>query len=162
MKNTSKFCRIASIAGAVIALSLSFGGPAWSNTQIGLLKCDTSIGIGQILVRKQTMACTFTHTNGQVEKYTGTIHQYGIELGEVEEGHLVWGVFAASPAPGSGLLAGKYGGVAASVAAGIGLGVDVLVGGIGKSFSLQPLAVEGEPGVGIAAGVEEVELVAAK
>jgi hypothetical protein len=158
MANTSLIRRLAPLAGA--ALALSFAGPAWSATQLGMLKCDTSIGIGEILVRKQTMACTFTHSNGQTEKYTGTIHQYGVEIGMVKEGHLAWAVFAASPATGTGLLAGKYGGVDASVAVGIGLGADVLVGGTGKAFSLQPLAVEGEPGIGIAAGVEQIELTA--
>ena len=158
MANTSLFRRLAPLAGA--ALALSFGGSAWSNTQIGMLKCDTSIGIGEILVRKQTMTCTFTHTDGKTEKYAGTIHQYGVEIGMVKEGHLAWAVFAASPASGPGLLAGKYGGVDASVAAGIGLGADVLVGGTGKALSLQPLAVEGEPGIGIAAGVEQIELTA--
>lgn len=159
MANTSHVSRGALLAGAALALSLA--GPAWSNTQLGLLKCDTSIGIGEILVRKQAMVCTFTHSNGQTEQYTGTIHQYGVEIGMVEEGHLAWAVFAASPASGPGLLAGKYAGVDASAAAGIGLGADVLVGGTGKALSLQPLAVEGEPGIGIAAGVEQIELVAA-
>lgn len=160
MANAS-LTRYTSIAGAAVALSLSFGaGPAWSNTQLGMLKCDTSIGIGEILVRKQTMTCVFTHTDGKKENYTGTVHQYGVEIGMVKEGHLAWAVFAATPAKGAGLLAGKYGGVDASVAAGIGLGADILVGGTGESFSLQPLAVEGEPGVGIAAGVEQIELIA--
>ena len=158
MANTSAIRRLAPLAAAALALSLN--SPAWSSTQLGMLKCDTSIGIGEILVRKQTMTCTFTHSNGQVEKYAGKIHQYGVEIGMVKEGHLAWAVFAASPATGTGLLAGKYGGVDASVAAGIGLGVDVLVGGTGKAFSLQPLAVEGEPGIGIAAGVEQIELTA--
>jgi len=161
MANTSTKRRLAPLASVALAFSFALSaGPAWSNTQIGLLKCDTSIGIGEILVRKQTMTCAFTHTNGKVENYTGTIHQYGVEIGMVKEGHLAWAVFAASSATGTGLLAGKYGGVDASVAAGIGLGADVLVGGTGKALSLQPLAVEGEPGVGIAAGVEQLELVA--
>jgi len=151
--------RLAPLAGA--ALVLMIAGPAWSKTQVGMLKCDTSIGIGEILVRKQTMTCVFTHTNGKTENYTGKIHQYGVEIGMVKEGHLAWAVFAVSPASGTGLLAGKYGGVDASAAAGIGLGADVLVGGTGEAFSLQPLAVEGEPGIGIAAGVEQVELIAA-
>lgn len=160
MANTWQIFRLTPVVGAALALSFPFANPAWANTQVGLLKCDTSIGIGEIFVRKQTMSCTFTHSNGQTEKYRGSIHQYGIELGEVKEGHLVWAVFAVSPVPGAGVLAGKYGGVDASVAAGIGLGVDVLVGGAGNAFSLQPLAVQGEPGVGIAAGVEQIELIA--
>jgi hypothetical protein len=160
MAHTSIIRRMAPIAGAALALSLSLGTPAWSNAQVGMLKCDTSIGIGEILVRKQTMTCVFTHNNGTKENYTGKVHQFGLEIGEVAEGHLAWAVFAASPATGTGLLAGKYGGVDASVAAGIGLGADVLVGGTGEAFSLQPLAVDGEPGVAIAAGVEQIELVA--
>lgn len=158
MANTSIIRRLASLAG--VALALSVAGPAWSNTQLGMLKCDTSIGIGEILVRKQTMTCVFTHKDGTTENYTGKVHQFGIEIGEVKEGHLAWAVWAASPDAGTGLLAGKYGGVDASVAAGIGLGADVLVGGTGEAFSLQPLAVEGEPGIGIAAGVEQIELTA--
>ena len=151
--------RLAPLAGAALAsFSIAAVGPAWSATQLGLLKCDTSIGIGEILVRKQTMTCVFTHSDGKSENYTGTVHQYGVEIGMVKEGHLAWAVFAVSPASGAGLLAGKYGGVDASVAAGIGLGADVLVGGTGKAFSLQPFAVEGEPGIGIAAGVEQIEL----
>lgn len=146
---------------AVSVCALSIVGPAWSNTQIGMLKCDTSIGIGEILVRKQTISCVFTHSDGKTENYTGTVHQYGVEIGMVKEGHLAWAVVAGSPASGAGLLAGKYGGVDASVAAGLGLGADVLVGGTGKAFSLQPIAVEGEPGIGIAAGVEQIELIAA-
>ncbi len=145
---------------AGLAMAISFVAPAWSNAQIGMLKCDTSIGIGEILVRKQTMNCVFTHSNGTVENYSGTVSQFGIEIGAVEEGHLIWAVFAGSPVSGTGLLAGKYAGVDASVAAGLGLGADVLVGGTGESLSLQPLAVDGEPGVGIAAGVEKIELFA--
>ncbi|MDQ2634691.1 MAG: DUF992 domain-containing protein [Pseudomonadota bacterium] len=158
MANTSPIRRMAPIAGA--ALVISFGSPALANTQLGLLKCDTSIGIGEILVRKQTMSCVFTRTDGKTENYTGKVHQYGVEVGMVKEGHLAWAVFAASPASGAGLLAGKYGGVDASVAAGMGLGAEILVGGTGKAFTLQPFAVESEPGIGIAAGVEQVELTA--
>ena len=121
MTNTSRLGRFVLFAGA--ALGLSTVNPAWSKTQIGMLRCDTSIGIGEILVRKQTMNCTFTHTDGKTEKYTGTVHQYGVEIGMVKEGHLVWAVFAVSPATGTGLLAGKYAGVTASAAAGISMPV---------------------------------------
>ena len=89
--------RLAPLAGAALAsFSIAAVGPAWSNTQLGLLKCDTSIGIGEILVRKQTMTCVFTHTDGKTENYTGKVHQYGVEIGMVEEGHLAWAVYAVS------------------------------------------------------------------
>lgn len=149
--------RTAPLAAAAILLAATI--PAWSvNAQVGILQCDTSIGIGEILARKQTMTCVFTRSDGTVENYTGTIHQYGIELGELKEAHLVWAVVSGSLAEENGLLSGKYDGVHAEVAAGFGLGADILVGGTEKAFALQPLAVEGQTGINIAAGVEQVEL----
>lgn len=156
---TRTFKRIVPVAGVAIALSVA--APAWSNAQIGILKCDTSIGIGEILVRKQKMTCVFTHNDGKTENYTGTVHEYGLELGEVKEGHLAWAVVAGTPMKGTGLLAGKYAGATASVAAGLGLGADVLVGSTGDTLALQPLAVEGVSGISLSAGVEQLELVAA-
>lgn len=150
--------RAAPVAGA--ALVLSFAGPAWAKLQVGMLECDTSIGIGEILVRKQKMSCTFTRTDGKTETYHGVVHQYGVEVGMVKEGRLAWAVFAASPISGAGVLAGKYAGVDASAAAGLGLGADVLVGGSGDALSLQPVAVEGESGISLSAGVEQIELTA--
>jgi hypothetical protein len=149
---------IAPLAAAALILSVSTH--AWSNAQIGVLECDTSIGIGEIFTRKQSMNCTFTHTDGKTEKYTGTVRQYGLELGSIKEGHMVWAVVAGSPLKGPGLLAGKYGGADASVAAGLGLGADVLVGNTRDALALQPIAVEGQTGISLSAGVEELELVA--
>jgi acyl CoA:acetate/3-ketoacid CoA transferase alpha subunit len=151
--------RIAPVAGVVVALTVAV--PAWSKTQIGILNCDTSIGIGKILMRKQTMTCVFTHSNGKTENYTGTVREYGLEVGMVKEGHLAWAVVAGTPMKGTGLLAGKYAGATASVAAGLGLGADVLVGSTGDTLALQPVAVEGLSGISLSAGVEQLELVAA-
>ena len=148
-----------SFAGA--ALMLCAVAPAWSVTaQIGVLKCDTSIGIGEIFTRKQTMTCVFTRNDGTVDNYSGTVHQFGIELGEVKEGHLVWAVLSGSTSSENGLLSGKYVGAEADVAAGFGGGADILVGGTKHAFALQPLAVQGETGINVAAGVEQVELTA--
>ena len=150
--------RLAPLAGVALAISLTTEA---QSAQVGTLRCDTSIGIGEILVRKQTMTCTFTHSNGRTENYTGAIDEYGVEIGMVEQGHLVWGVVAATPDVGPGLLAGRYVGASASVAAGLGVGANALVGGTGQAFSLQPISVEAETGINIAAGVASVTLVAA-
>ena len=61
-----------------------------------------------------------------------------------------------------GALAGGYGGVSASVAAGLGLGANVLVGGSAKQITLQPVSVEGSVGLNVAAGIGEVILSAGK
>jgi hypothetical protein len=105
------------------------------------------------------MTCEFRPISGPTERYTGKITDFGIELGEIKEGHLIWGVFAAAlldMQPGA--LAGNYLGVDADAALGLGVGANAIVGGTGKGFILQPLSVEGEIGVNIAAGIRTVSL----
>ncbi|HKN27616.1 MAG TPA: DUF992 domain-containing protein, partial [Roseiarcus sp.] len=56
-------------------------------------------------------------------------------------------------------LAGTYVGVGAQATAGAGVGANVLVGGSGRAFSLQPVSIEGQTsGINIAAGVTTVTL----
>jgi len=127
--------------------------------QVGLLSCDLSAGVGLILMQKQSMICSFRRTGGgPVERYTGTINEYGIELGGVARGHLVWAVAAETQGIPAGALAGTYAGVAADAALGPGAGASALIGGTGRAFSLQPVSVEGEVGVNIAAGIRTIEL----
>jgi len=57
-----------------------------------------------------------------------------------------------------GALAGHYGGVTASVSLGVGAGANLLVGGFEKSIALQPVSVEGQNGLNVAAGVAEMSL----
>lgn len=132
---------------------------AGNSVNLGLLVCDMSKGIGLVLIEKQKMACEFRPVSGPTEQYSGNITDFGIELGEIKEGHLIWGVFAAAlldMQPGA--LAGRYLGVDADVAAGLGVGANALMGGTGKGFVLQPVSVEGEIGVNIAAGIRTVSL----
>jgi Protein of unknown function (DUF992) len=54
---------------------------------------------------------------------------------------------------------GTYAGVGAEATAGAGVGANVLVGGTGRAFSLQPLSIEGQTsGLDIAAGITTVTL----
>ena len=71
---------------------------------------------------------------------------------------MVWGVLAPTSGMPHGALAGSYGGVGAEATAGAGLGANVLVGGTGRSFSLQPLSIQGQTGLNFAAGVTTVTL----
>ncbi len=59
-------------------------------------------------------------------------------------------------APGS--LAGNYGGVTAGATVGVGLGANVLVGGSNNSIALQPLSIEGNTGLNVAAGIADITL----
>ncbi|MBD0415478.1 DUF992 domain-containing protein [Tianweitania sp. Rool2] len=141
---------------------MSSAASAQPMPQIGLLSCDVSEGIGLILERKQTLTCTFTQNGGQTESYTGSIDEFGIEIGTINQSHLVWGVAAATEGVAAkGALTGQYAGVGAEAAVGVGAGANVLVGGTGKAFSLQPISVEGSTGLNIATGVVQVTLTAA-
>jgi microcystin degradation protein MlrC len=58
----------------------------------------------------------------------------------------------------AGALAGDYGGVTAGVAAGVGAEAHLLIGGSNKVISLQPLSVEGDKGINVAAGIATISL----
>ncbi|MBL8583513.1 MAG: DUF992 domain-containing protein [Rhizobiaceae bacterium] len=127
-------------------------------TQVGVLSCDVSAGLGLFVVEKQELSCVFKQEDGTTDNYTGSIDEFGVALGETEKGHLVWAVLAAASGLPKGALAGTYAGVGANASIGVGAGANVLVGGTGRSFSLQPLSVEDEAGINIAGGVTTVTL----
>jgi hypothetical protein len=143
--------------GFIIAL-IPLEASSQDSTQIGTLSCDVSRGIGMFVVEKQTLSCVFKDRSGKVDNYTGSIDQFGVALGEVAEGHLVWGVIAATSGVPAGALAGTYAGVGANASIGAGAGANILVGGSGNAFSLQPISVEDQIGINIAGGVTTVTL----
>ena len=59
---------------------------------------------------------------------------------------------------GRGDLAGNYGGVGANASVGVGGGGNFLVGGPQNSYALQPVSVQGQTGLNVAAGVADIEL----
>jgi hypothetical protein len=84
--------------------------------------------------------------------------QVGLDLGITQESALAWGVFAPVARLGQGALSGDYVGAQGSATLGVGVGGNVLVGGSANSIALQPLSVQGQVGVSIAAGLESLEL----
>ena len=62
----------------------------------------------------------------------------------------------AALAPGT--LAGNYVGGTASATVGVGVGANALVGGFNNSIALQPLSIEANRGLNVAAGVAEMTL----
>jgi hypothetical protein len=56
------------------------------------------------------------------------------------------------------MLTGTYVGASAEATIAAGLGANVLVGGSDRSVALQPLSVQGQVGLNIAAGVSSLEL----
>ena len=152
-----KYARNALIA----SLTMFFASMAHAqvSTQIGTLACDVSRGIGMIVMQKQTLTCTFQRdAGGPAEIYIGSLDEYGVAIGDVASGHLVWGVIAAGKGVPAGALAGTYRGVGTNASFIVGAGANVLVGGTERAFSLQPISVQGQMGVNIAGGLTVVTL----
>jgi Protein of unknown function (DUF992) len=157
-KMTIRHAACLTSAAALIALATG-PAPAQTNVKVGTLTCDVSAGVGMILTQKQTMTCSFAPASGEpVDLYTGRIDQFGVALGAVQQGVMVWGVLAPTSGVPHGALAGSYGGVGAQATIGAGLGANVLVGGTGRAFSLQPLSIQGQTGLNIAGGGTTVTL----
>ncbi len=147
-----------SLTAALTCLSVS-QAPAQDTMQVGKLSCDVSAGVGMILMQKQTMHRLYTPIKGGApEPYLGRIDEFGVALGAVGQGHLIWGVIAPASGVPHGALSGTYVGVGAEASAGAGVGANVLVGGTGRAFSLQPVSVEGQVGLNVAGGVTTVTL----
>jgi hypothetical protein len=131
---------------------------AQQGVKIGALSCEVSGGLGLIITSSKEMNCLFTSASGHQEPYSGTISKFGLDIGATDRGVLAWDVFAPSEGPEPGALAGDYVGVDASATVGAGFGANALVGGSGRSITLQPLSIQAQTGLALAAGVAELTL----
>jgi hypothetical protein len=146
---------------AAAALAVALGVPASTQAQrakVGTLTCDISGGIGLIIASQKQVQCLFTPSEpGPREVYVGAIRKFGLDLGATAGGEMVWSVYA----PTSGrvaALAGTYAGATAEATVGAGIGANVLIGGSDRTIALQPVSVQGQTGLNVAAGVAELEL----
>src|ERR1700754_1699638 len=109
------------LAAAVLA------APGIANAEraeVGKLDCDISAGIGVVVGSKQDVNCTFTPSgNGTIQHYVGNITDFGLDIGTVENGRMLWLVYSATREPVGGLQ-GTYGGVTADASFGIGGGAN--------------------------------------
>ena len=115
-------------------------------------------GLALIITSCKDMQCVFTPARGHPEHYYGTNRKFGLDIGATDKGVLAWDVFAPSEGPKRGALAGDYAGVDASATVGAGVGANALVGGSGRSFTLQPLSIQAQTGLDLAGGVASMTL----
>jgi hypothetical protein len=150
----------AAMAAAAVALTMVLG-PADAQprrVQLGTLTCAMSSSIGLIIGSQKNVNCVFRGQPGEPdEAYTGTMTTIGLDIGITTGGVIVWTVFADTSRH-TGMLAGKYAGATAEVSVAAGLGANVLVGGSNRTVALQPLSLQGQVGLDIAAGVGELDL----
>lgn len=132
--------------------------PEQNKERAGTLSCRVDGGVGFVVGSSKAMNCTFEGANGKQQKYTGNILMLGVDVGITTETQLLWLVMAPSSSISAGSLAGKYVGLSAEATVGAGVGANILVGGSQDSFSLQPLSIQGQKGLNVAAGIASITL----
>ena len=151
-----------SLLGAFGALALmcAVTSPAHADLfRIGRLVCVADPRIGLILGSTQSLRCEFHMANpARRYIYEGRISRVGLDLGISQGGVLSWSVLAKNSRIGPGTMRGTYVGASGNVALGLGLGANVLIGGSRRSVVLQPLSVEWNIGINLAAGVTRLTL----
>ena len=155
------FRTVVAAAAAMAAALTLLTGPVDaqpSRIELGTLTCSMSSSIGLIVGSQKNVNCIFRGRPGEPEEaYTGTMTTIGLDIGITTGGVIVWTVFADTNRF-AGMLAGKYAGATAEVSVAAGLGANVLVGGSHRTVALQPLSLQGQVGLDIAAGVGELDL----
>ena len=143
----------------VSLLALGLAAPAQAGAvKVGVLSCGIEGGVGFIIGSSKAVDCVFEPASGgDRERYEGRIGKLGIDIGVTGRSVVAWAVFA----PGRtrpGALEGNYGGASAEATVAVGPGVNVLIGGFNKSINLQPVSVQGQSGLNVAAGIAGLKL----
>lgn len=155
-----RFFSIMSMVGLVgISLFVTKSAHAGNEgIKVGVLSCSAVKGSGYnlIITSKVDIKCKFTDAFGGKEFYIGeTGIGLGVDLNLKTDERIAFSVISASTDYRAGKhgLAGKFAGAKASASLGLGGGAAVLVGGGKSNFSLQPLALEANKGIGAAGGL---------
>jgi len=157
MRKIAKLAVVAATAAMMAATASAQLRPS-DRIQAGTLTCDISGGIGLIIGSQRTLNCSFTPSvPGPIEFYAGTLTKLGVDLGVTSGGVMVWVVYAPTSRP-AGALSGSYGGASAEATVVAGVGANVLVGGSNRTIELQPVSLQGQAGLNVAAGVAGIEL----
>jgi hypothetical protein len=124
----------------------------------GILQCQGGQNVGFVVGSVTSLECVFRSEGRRPEPYIAKVQRIGLDLGVTEQTQLSWAVNAPSSRLGRGELAGSYGGVGANASIGVGGGGNFLVGGPANAYALQPISVQGQTGLNVAAGIAGLEL----
>jgi len=147
---------------ALVALCASFPGVVSaqnSGVVAGSLTCSGSGGIGRVVGSRQTLACVFEPVGrGPRQRYAATITRVGLDVGIKGPSRMIWTVLGPTNNLHGGSLAGSFVGAGANASLGVGAGANALVGGFNNSIILQPVSVQVQRGLNVAAGVAALRL----
>jgi hypothetical protein len=151
--------RLSTLGIAIAALVASFASAnALPPVRAGILQCQGGQNVGFVIGSVTSLECVFQSEGRRPEAYIATVRRYGVDLGFTEQTIFSWAVNAPAGRVRYGDLAGNYGGVGANASVGVGFGGNFLVGGPENSYALQPISVQGQTGLNVAAGVADIEL----
>ena len=151
--------RIGLIAAALGASMMAAAPAHAAGVKVGTLTCDVAAGWGYVLGSQKDLNCVFkSATNGMISKYTGDITKLGVDVGYTTAGVMVWGVVAPSRDMQADALEGTYAGATAGATAVVGGNLNVLIGGLDKSITLQPISVEGNSGLSVTVALGAMQL----
>jgi hypothetical protein len=146
------------LAAAMAAVTMvSAEAQAQARVEVGVLTCTVRGGTGFIVGSTKDLRCRFNRP-GRDEFYHGTISKFGLDIGATKQTAIAWAVLAPTARLRPGSLNGTYGGVSAEATVGLGVGANALVGGSNSNIILQPLSVQAQQGLNIAAGVAALQL----
>jgi hypothetical protein len=148
-------------AAAIASVAFVASPQAQTRVEVGVLTCTAASSTGFIVGSTRDLRCRFKR-EGKDEVYSGKISKFGIDIGTTQQAQIAWAVLAPTSSLPRRSLVGGYGGLSAEATVGVGVGANALIGGSDKSIVLQPLSVQSQQGLNIAAGVASLELRAAK
>jgi hypothetical protein len=151
---------VSAVAATLLTAGVStLGLPARAaGVEAGILTCNVDSGWGFVFGSSRDLRCVYSPKAGVVEHYTGKVSKFGVDIGYLQNAVILWGVVAPALDLAPGALSGDYGGVTGSATVGLGAGANVLIGGSNNSISLQPVSIEGNKGLNVAAGIASVSL----
>jgi hypothetical protein len=151
--------RLSTFAIAIAALSGSIASAnALPPVRAGILQCQGGQNVAFVVGSVTSFECVFQSEGRRPEPYIATVRRYGLDLGFTDQTRFAWAVNAPDRRVARGDLAGNYGGVGANASVGVGFGGNFLVGGPQNSYALQPISVQGQTGLNVAAGIADIQL----
>lgn len=150
--------RMLALAGALISVFAATSAlEAQPRVEVGILSCATGSTTGTFFASSKSLYCRFQRPGGD-ELYRGRIDRFGIDLGSTGKTAMAWAVLAPTANPPPRSLAGTYGGIGVEATVGYGIGANALIGGSRRGVILQPLSVQAQTGLNIAAGIRSLVL----
>lgn len=140
----------AAAAVAAAALSASATGANAQGAPAGRLSCHVGGAPGPVVTTQKPMECRFTPRRGPVQRYTGVVRSFSLDVNAIKRSTMAWRVFGPYARAPLGAVAGSF--------ASTGGAGSQLIGGPEKDVTLQPLPLQGNRGFNVAAGVTALEL----